>query len=214
MYRKTPGLGRVGRDPCLSPEVPPSRPRHPRQDQGMQVVFRRSLFPLPPVEGARRAGEGPVLVRMRRLGNVFIIPGLPRLHRGRTRLRLQDCKREHRRRRAARAPGMARVNRFSRAALKPPKPIPGLAARSRDDEQKHKALRVPFVIPESQALAFVMRRHVDTPSSFRGCRGCIAAEPGIGCFVRTGNHRNRSRASLRDPGMTRKGRIRNPARGL
>src|SRR6185437_2564733 len=40
MYRKTPGLGRVRRDPCLSPAVPSSRPSFPRQDQGMQVVFR------------------------------------------------------------------------------------------------------------------------------------------------------------------------------
>jgi len=45
------------------------------------------------------------------LGFVFaVIPGLPALFAGRTRLRLQDCKRERRRRRAARAPRMARVN--------------------------------------------------------------------------------------------------------
>ena len=42
-----------------------------------------------------------------------VIPGPARPRCVGTRLRLQDCKRERRRRRAARAPWMARVNRFA-----------------------------------------------------------------------------------------------------
>src|SRR6185437_484720 len=57
MYRKTPGLGRVGRDPCLTPAVPSSRPRFRGRIRHASCVPRGVCYPLPKEGGAAIAGD-------------------------------------------------------------------------------------------------------------------------------------------------------------
>jgi hypothetical protein len=79
-----------------------------------------------PMSGGRRVQRGErassFLLPRKVLDKVPSFRGDPH---GRTRLRLQDRKRERRRRRAARAPRMARVNRFRAIGFGYLQPIPG-----------------------------------------------------------------------------------------
>jgi hypothetical protein len=198
MYRKTPDLGRVRRDPCLTPAVPSSRLCFPQHRRGMQVAFR-DAHPLP-------HGRGKTSER-----NSFSLSRREMVPAGRVRVRFScecggskmlssfrgcrgftaaepDCVcRTANANAPGSSPGQAAAARRASArdgasqsvfpcGTEPPKPIPGLAARSRDDERRQTSFARPPSCRHSGAAAASSRQNPESVTVAE-CTGNAAGAP-------------------------------------